>query len=69
MLGVFFGKKTVVNRLDFASFIFFYVTAFADPFCSQWWKTLGDVAVKIGIAPRTARIVNPHWFVYFDLGR
>src|SRR6476660_3427102 len=67
--GVFLGKKTVINRLNFSSIDFFYITALANPFCAQRRKSLRHVAVKIRITPWPARVVHAHGFVHFNLAR
>src|SRR6476620_10886652 len=67
--GVFLGKKTVINRLNFSPTDFFHVYALANPFCAQGRKSLCHIAVKIRITPRPARVVHAHGFVHFNLAR
>src|SRR5207253_10969591 len=62
-------EKTVINRLNSSSIDFFHITALANPFGAQQRKSLRDIAVKIGIAPRAARVVHAHGLVPKDYGR
>src|SRR6476660_7843768 len=64
--GVFLGKKTVINRLNFSSIEFSRITALANPFCAQRRKSLRHVAVKIRITPWPARVVHAHGLIDFD---
>ena len=64
---MFLGKKTVIDRLNFASLGFFHISSLANPFCAQGRKALCHVAVKIRITPWPARVIHPHWFIHFDL--
>src|SRR5206468_9169609 len=64
---MFLGEKAVVNGLEFASFDFFDIAARANPFRAQLRQTACHIDICISIAPRTARIVNTHRLVHFDL--
>ena len=63
--GVFLGKISVINRLNFSSIDFFNIAALANPFCTQRRKSLCHIAVKIGITPWAACVVHAHGFVDF----
>ena len=47
----------------------FNIAAIADPFRAQRRKSLRNIAVKIGIAPRAARVVNADRLVVKNYGR
>ena len=67
MCSMLLGKISIINRPNDSSLVFLHVAAFANPFGAQGRQALRDIAVKIGIAPRAAGVVNAHWFVHFDL--
>src|SRR5882724_5495441 len=62
-----FREVSIIDRLYRATDDFFHVSAIANPFCTQRWQTLFDVAGEVRITPRTAGVVNAHRLVYFDL--
>ena len=64
--GVRFGEVSVVDRFDFTAFVFFDIIAGEDPITTQSRETLSDVAIEIGIAPRSGAIVNANGWVLFD---
>jgi len=64
-----FREKTVINRLSFSPFDFFHISALADPFRAQRRKSLRNIAVKSGVTPRSARVVNAHRLVVKNYGR
>ena len=43
------------------------IAAVVDPFCAQQRQAFGDIDMLIGIAPRTARVVNANRFISLDL--
>src|SRR6185369_6040129 len=49
---------TIVNRLRLTTRILFNVTATNDPLAPQLRQTFANFALKLGIAPRPARVVN-----------
>ena len=53
-------KPAIIDRLNFAPFVFLDIAAAAYPFCAQRRKSLRDIAMKIGIAPWPAGVVNAH---------
>src|ERR1041385_4932241 len=61
-----FGKISVVDGRDGASFDFLDVTARADPIGAQRGKTLLHIKRNGFVAPRTAGVVNADGFVDFD---
>src|SRR5438477_8934679 len=61
------GKISIINRLNFSSVDFFDITAFQNPISSQGRQALNWVKRHAWIAPRTARVINPHRFVDLDL--
>ena len=40
-----------------------------NPFRTQRRQALRDIALKIGVAPRAARVVHAYWFVLENYGR
>src|SRR4030095_16209841 len=64
--GVLLGQISIIDRPNDSPFVFFHVAASANPFRAQRRQTLFDIAVKIGIGPWAARVVNAHRLVYFD---
>src|SRR5206468_542784 len=64
--GVFLGKISIVDRLNFSPIDFFHISSVAGPFRAQRRKSLRNITVKIGIAPRAARVINAHGLVHLD---
>ena len=58
ILGMFPREVAIVHRLDFATLVGGGVTAFPDPVLAEGWKSLGGVAIKVGIPPRATAVVN-----------
>ncbi len=61
------GKVAIVDRRNFAPFDFLNIAAGADPIGAQRGKSLIHVDLLIGIAPRSAGVVNADRFVHFNL--
>src|SRR5262249_1423978 len=61
------GEPAIINRLNLAAFGFFNVAAVADPLGAQRRKSSRDIAVKIGITPWTAGVVNAHRLLHLNL--
>src|SRR6266496_1498141 len=61
------GKIAIIDWPNHSAVIFFHISAGADPFRTQRWKTLFHVAAEIRIAPRPASIVNAHRLIRFNL--
>src|SRR5438093_13325407 len=64
-----FREISVINWPNESSFVFRHISACANPVRTQRWQALRDIAMKIGIAPRAARVVHAHWFVLENYGR
>src|SRR6266576_1061730 len=52
------SKITVIDRACFTTFVFLDVTTPDNPIAPERRQSLGHVALKIRITPRTARVVN-----------
>src|SRR5437899_273723 len=61
------GEIAVIDRRYRAPLNLFDVAAGADPIGAQRREAPFDVAVEIGIAPRTAGVVDANGLVDFDL--
>src|SRR5438067_12088386 len=61
------GQVSVIDRRDDASFDFVDIAALENPALAQRREALFDVAVKIGIGPGAAGVVNPDGLVDFEL--
>src|SRR5438552_14230606 len=64
---MFFRQVAIINWPNDSSLVFLHIAACENPVRTQRWQALRDIALKIGSAPRAARVVNAHWFVHFDL--
>src|SRR5438067_10830493 len=64
-----FREISVINWPKESSFVSRHIAACANPVRTQRWQALRDIAMKIGIAPRAARVVHAHWFVLENYGR
>src|SRR5882724_6070858 len=58
------SKITVIDRACFTTFVFLDVTTPDNPFAPERRQSLGHVALKIRIAPGTARVVNANGRVF-----
>lgn len=58
LLGMDFGEVAIVERLNVASFVGFYVAAFEDPVLAKARQAFVYVAVIFGVAPRTCGVVD-----------
>src|SRR6266545_7859043 len=67
MGGMRFRQVSIINGLNDSSFDLVHISTFQDPIAAQGWKPLYWVKRHAWIAPRTARIINAHRLVYFDL--
>src|SRR5437763_4048308 len=63
-----FREIAVINWPTESSFVFRHISACANPVRTQRWQALRDMAMKIGITPRAARVVHAHWFVLENYG-
>src|SRR5262249_9585399 len=61
-----FSEITVILRHDLSTFVFFDTTASYDPIPSQRWEPVVDTRGDARIAPRTAGIVDPHGWIFFN---
>ena len=61
------GEVTIVDRSDASSFDFLDITAGVNPIGAQRREAALDVAVKIGVGPGAAGVVNADGLVDFEL--
>src|SRR5262245_33095792 len=60
------GEIAVILRADGSAFNLFDISALANPLRAQGGQALLDVALKIGISPWTAGVVDAHWLVRLE---
>ena len=60
------AEVAVVLRAGRATGVLFHVAAIGDPICAHGRQALLDIAGEIGIAPRTATVIDANWLIDFD---
>ena len=66
LLSVTGAEVAVVLRDGRATGILFHIAARGDPRCAHGRQSFLDIAGEIGIAPRTATIIDANWLIDFD---